>query len=227
MRKKGVEILKLRIDLKIIVVILIFLFTGQLKTYCIIMFFCFLHEFGHIITAKLFKMQIEKIEILPCGFSASFFSYNLSGVPKVFSMQELLVALAGPIVSLILALSFQYIDDTNFTILTKQEIVYSNILILIFNLLPLYPLDGGRIVKSLIYLFLGKKKAEKYTNNISFIFLIIVTFMGSVATFYFENMAIFLIIICLWLIYIKEDITYKKKIKIYDLIEKTIENNVD
>lgn len=51
--------------------------------------------------------------------------------------------------------------------------------------------------------------------------------MGSVATFYFENMAIFLIIICLWLIYIKEDITYKKKIKIYDLIEKTIENNVD
>ena len=91
----------------------------------------------------------------------------------------------------------------------------------------MYPLDGGRIVKRLIYLFLGKKKAEKYTNNISFIFLIIVTFMGSVATFYFENMAIFLIIICLWLIYIKEDITYKKKIKIYDLIEKTIENNVD
>ena len=169
MRKKGVEILKLRIDLKIIVVILIFLFTGQLKTYCIIMFFCFLHEFGHIITAKLFKMQIEKIEILPCGFSASFFSYNLSGVPKVFSMQELLVALAGPIVSLILALSFQYIDDTNFTILTKQEIVYSNILILIFNLLPLYPLDGGRILKNILNIKLRGNNTDNIINKLSLI----------------------------------------------------------
>lgn len=212
MRKKGVEILKLRIDLKIIVVILIFLFTGQLKTYCIIMFFCFLHELGHIITAKLFKMQIEKIEILPCGFSASFFSYNLSGVPKVFSMQELLVALAGPIVSLILALSFQYIDDTNFTILTKQEIVYSNILILIFNLLPLYPLDGGRILKNILNIKLRGNNTDNIINKVSSVTIILLTIVSSIAVYYFKNIAIFLVCIFLWNIILSNKL--KKNVKL-------------
>lgn len=212
MRKKGVEILKLRIDLKIIVVILIFLFTGQLKTYCIIMFFCFLHEFGHIITAKLFKMQIEKIEILPCGFSASFFSYNLSGVHKVFSMQELLVALAGPIVSLILALSFQYIDDTNFTILTKQEIVYSNILILIFNLLPLYPLDGGRILKNILNIKLRGNNTDNIINKVSSVTIILLTIVSSIAVYYFKNIAIFLVCIFLWNIILSNKL--KKNVKL-------------
>ena len=212
MRKKGVEILKLRIDLKIIVVILIFLFTGQLKTYCIIMFFCFLHEFGHIITAKLFKMQIEKIEILPCGFSASFFSYNLSGVHKVFSMQELLVALAGPIVSLILALSFQYIDDTNFTILTKQEIVYSNILILIFNLLPLYPLDGGRILKNILNIKRRGNNTDNIINKVSSVTIILLTIVSSIAVYYFKNIAIFLVCIFLWNIILSNKL--KKNVKL-------------
>ena len=212
MRKKGVEILKLRIDLKIIAVILIFLFTRQLKTYCIIMFFCFLHELGHIITAKLFKMRIEKIEILPCGFSASFFSYNSSGFPKSFSMQELLVALAGPIVSLILALSFQYIDDTNFTIVTKQEIVYSNILILIFNLLPLYPLDGGRILKNILNIKLSRNNTENIINKVSSVTIILLTIVSSIAVYYFKNIAIFLVCIFLWNIILSNKL--KKNVKL-------------
>ena len=204
--------MKLRIDLKIIVVILIFLFTGQLKTYCIIMFFCFLHELGHIITAKLFKMQIEKIEILPCGFSASFFSYNSSGFPKGFSMQELIVALAGPIVSLILALSFQYIDDTNFTIVTKQEIVYSNILILIFNLLPLYPLDGGRILKNILNIKLSRNNTENIINKVSSVTIILLTIVSSIAVYYFKNIAIFLVCIFLWNIILSNKL--KKNVKL-------------
>ena len=204
--------MKLRIDLKIIVVILIFLFTGQLKTYCIIMFFCFLHELGHIITAKLFKMRIEKIEILPCGFSASFFSYNSSGFSKSFSMQELLVALAGPIVSLMLALSFQYIDDTNFTIVTKQEIVYSNILILIFNLLPLYPLDGGRILKNILNIKLSRNNTENIINKVSSVTIILLTIVSSIAVYYFKNIAIFLVCVFLWNIILSNKL--KKNVKL-------------
>ena len=204
--------MKLRIDLKIIAVILIFLFTRQLNTYCIIMFFCFLHELGHIITAKLFKMRIEKIEILPCGFSASFFSYNSSGFSKSFSMQELLVALAGPIVSLMLALSFQYIDDTNFTIVTKQEIVYSNILILIFNLLPLYPLDGGRILKNILNIKLSRNNTENIINKVSSVTIILLTIVSSIAVYYFKNIAIFLVCIFLWNIILSNKL--KKNVKL-------------
>ena len=190
--------MKLRIDLKIIVVILIFLFTGQLKTYCIIMFFCFLHELGHIIVAKLFEMKVEKFEILPCGFSSSFFLCDSSELSKTFFMQKLIIAMAGPIVSFLLVLSAQYIDYMNFTIVTKQEIVYSNILILIFNLLPLYPLDGGRILKNILRINLNEQDAENIINKVSSSTIIILTLVSSIAVYYFKNIAIFLTCIFLW-----------------------------
>ena len=206
--------MKLRIDLKIIVVILIFLFTGQLKTYCIIMFFCFLHELGHIITAKLFKMQIEKIEILPCGFSSSFLCNidNVSEIFKGFSLQELIVAMAGPIVNIILALSFKFIDNFQFSIVTKQELIYSNVLILMFNLLPLYPLDGGRILKNILNIKLRDNNTENILNKVSYATIILLTIASSVAVYYFKNIAIFLACIFLWNIILSNKL--KKNVKL-------------
>lgn len=221
--------MQFKVDLKIFLFLILFYITGQLGEYAVILILAFVHELGHLLAGIILGMKPAKLELKPYGISISF-KINPSDYNKkiakgnLLELKKAIVACAGPVTNLIIIIITL---NLRLNIFTSLLIIYSNILLIIFNLIPMYPLDGGRIVKSLIYLFLGKKKAEKYTNNISFIFLIIVTFMGSVATFYFENMAIFLIIICLWLIYIKEDITYKKKIKIYDLIEKTIENNVD
>lgn len=221
--------MQFRVDLKIFLFLILFYITGQLGEYAVILILAFVHELGHLLAGIILGMKPAKLELKPYGISISFKinpnDYNKKiAKGNLLELKKAIVACAGPVTNLIIIIITL---NLRLNIFTSLLIIYSNILLIIFNLIPMYPLDGGRIVKSLIYLFLGKKKAEKYTNNISFIFLIIVTFMGSVATFYFENMAIFLIIICLWLIYIKEDITYKKKIKIYDLIEKTIENNVD
>ena len=221
--------MQFKVDLKIFLFLILFYITGQLGEYAVILILAFVHELGHLLAGIILGMKPAKLELKPYGISISF-KINPSDYNKkiakgnLLELKKAIVACAGPVTNLIIIIITL---NLRLNIFTSLLIIYSNILLIIFNLIPMCPLDGGRIVKSLIYLFLGKKKAEKYTNNISFIFLIIVTFMGSVATFYFENMAIFLIIICLWLIYIKEDITYKKKIKIYDLIEKTIENNVD
>ena len=65
-----------------------------------------------------------------------------------------------------------------------------------------------------------KRKAEKFTNCFSLIILLIVTFISSIAIYYMENIAIFIIVIFLWGLYIKQDIIYKRRNKIYDLIEK-------
>ncbi len=221
--------MQFKVDLKIFLFLILFYITGQLGEYAVILILAFVHELGHLLAGIILGMKPAKLELKPYGISISFKinpnDYNKKiAKGNLLELKKAIVACAGPVTNLIIIIITL---NLRLNIFTSLLIIYSNILLIIFNLIPMYPLDGGRIVKSLIYLFLGKKKAEKYTNNISFIFLIIVTFMGSVATFYFENMAIFLIIICLWLIYIKEDITYKKKIKIYDLIEKTIENNVD
>lgn len=221
--------MQFKVDLKIFLFLILFYITGQLGEYAVILILAFVHELGHLLAGIILGMKPAKLELKPYGISISFKinpnDYNKKiAKGNLLELKKAIVACAGPVTNLIIIIITL---NLRLNIFTSLLIIYSNILLIIFNLILMYPLDGGRIVKSLIYLFLGKKKAEKYTNNISFIFLIIVTFMGSVATFYFENMAIFLIIICLWLIYIKEDITYKKKIKIYDLIEKTIENNVD
>ncbi len=99
-------------------------------------------------------------------------------------------------------------------------VVYSNLLLMVFNLLPIYPLDGGRIIKGILHIYLGKIKAEKYSNCISFVTLILVTFLASVTIYKIENIAIFLIVLVLWGIFIREDRIYEKRNKIYNLLEK-------
>ena len=80
----------------------------------------------------------------------------------------------------------------------------------------------GRVLKGILHILFGRSKAEKYINRISFISLLILTFLSSIIIYKLENIAIFFIIIVLWGIVIKEDIIYKKRNKIYDLIEKNV-----
>ena len=180
--------MRIRIDLKIFIFFIIFYLTNQLRTYLIIMFFSIIHEIGHIIVGLILKMKPEKIEIMPFGMSASFgtdFKNN--------KIKEIVVALAGPLTSLALAI-----------LCTTQEAVYSNILIMIFNLIPIYPLDGGRIVEAILYMAFGEEKTENLVSKISYITIILLTLVSSIAVYYYKNFAIFLICIFLWYLVLQE-----------------------
>lgn len=198
--------MKIRIDLKILIFLAIFYFTNQIKIYITIMFFCFLHELGHILVGIILKMRPEKIEIMPCGFS-SYFRANLGDINykikngNLLELKKIIIAFSGPIVSLILVILSIYID---MPYVTKQDVIYSNILILIFNLIPLYPLDGGRIIKGILHIELGREKSEYIIRNISRVTIIVLTIISSVAVYYFKNIAIFLVCICLWSIILRE-----------------------
>ena len=133
---------------------------------------------------------------------------------NILEIKKIIIAFAGPLVNLIIM--------SVFIILHKNEeiaynIIYSNFLIAIFNLLPIYPLDGGRILKGILHIFLGKRKAERYTNSISFIILIILTFIASIGIYYMENISIFVITIFLWGLYLKQDKIDRNKNKIFIL----------
>lgn len=218
-----------KIDLKVFLFFLLFYFTGQLQSYSFILLFALIHEIGHLTAGIIIGMRPNRLELKPYGVSVSFDILPQDYNNKIFKgnileLKKISVALAGPLTNLIIIF---IIMNFNLNVFTSLNIIYSNLLLIIFNLIPIYPLDGGRILKGIIYILFGKKKAEVYTNNISLVILIIITFMGSIATFYMENVAIFVIIIFLWIIFIKEDIIYRKKIKIYNLMEKTIENERD
>lgn len=188
--------MRIRIDLKIFIFSIIFYFTNQIRIYFIIMFFSFLHEMGHIIMAFILNIKLEKIEIMVCGFSATF-KEKLNNT----KIKEILVTIAGPITSLALAILYNKI---NLEYISKQEAVYSNILIFLFNFIPIYPLDGGRIIKIFLNMKFGVIKSEKIISKISNVTIIIITIICSIAVYYYKNLAIFIICIFLWYIALKE-----------------------
>lgn len=214
--------MRFRIDLKIFAFILIFIITRQIKIYSIIMAFAVIHELSHMVVGIILGFKPEKLELTPLGLSIAFKpnyeDYNLKiKNANAFEIKKIMVALAGPIANLIIAIC-------TCIFLTQNEntrlIFYSNFLIAIFNLLPIYPLDGGRILKGILHIIFGKWKAKSIVNELSFIVTIILTTICSIAVFYYKNIAIFAIIIYIWVIVLRADNVYKKEKNLY----KTIEN---
>lgn len=165
-------------------------------------------------------MKPTKIELMPFGLSVSFKlhtnDYNkklLKG--NLLEVKKIIVAVSGPITNLLLVLIINYF---NISFISREVAINSNILIMIFNLLPIYPLDGGRILKSIIHIILGGKTAKIITNKVANLTMILITFIGSIGIFYFENIAIFLVIMFLWWLVICENKKYKIIINAYNSI---------
>ena len=214
--------MRFRIDLKIFIFLIIFYFTKQIEIYAMIMLFALIHELGHLLAGLLMGMKPEKIELMPFGVSISFKikveEYNKK-IKKgnMLEIKKILVALAGPLTNFIIII---ITSNINIELFKALIIIYTNFLIMIFNLLPIYPLDGGRILKGILHINFWIQKSEFYTNIISKIIVAIITILSSVLILYIHNIAIALIDMYLWYLVIKEDIIYKKREKILENINK-------
>ena len=222
--------MRFRIDLKIFIFLIIFYFTKQIEIYAMIMLFALIHELGHLLAGLLMGMKPEKIELMPFGVSISFKikveEYNKK-IKKgnILEIKKILVALAGPLTNFIIIV---IASNINIDLFKALIIIYTNFLIMIFNLLLIYPLDGGRILKGILHINFGIQKSEFYTNIISKITVTIITILSSVLILYIHNIAIALIDMYLWYLIIKEDIIYKKREKILENInKKTLENETN
>lgn len=199
----------LKIDLKIFIFFVLFYLTKQIKLYATIMVLCVIHELGHVVMGLIMGLKIEKIEIMPLGLSVSF-KLNIDDFNKkikkgnILQLKKIAIVAAGPFTNLIMLLIVLN-TNINLKIVSNEILAYANILIMLFNLLPIYPLDGGRILKELIHIFKGSIKSKIYIRKISKIVMIFITMIASIGIMYLKNVAIFFIIIYLWVVVIKEN----------------------
>ena len=115
-------------------------------------------------------------------------------------VQEIIVALAGPLINAIIII---ITESLNINIFIGIMIVTANLIIIVFNLIPIYPMDGGKILKSILNILVGEKKGEQWIKKISFAILILITTASSIAILYLKNIFILLGVIYLWYRYLK------------------------
>ena len=144
-----------------IMTLFIFVSIGYFRFLIYFMLLILIHESGHIIVSLLFKWNIDKIIILPFG---GLTKYNeIINRPLI---EEFLIAISGIIFQFLFYLSVKdFIDYEYFS--------FINYFIILFNLIPIYPLDGSKILNIFFNIITSFKNSLSLTIIISYIFIII------------------------------------------------------
>lgn len=211
--------MSIKIDLRIFLFGVLFFLTRQIEIYATIMFFAFLHELGHLCTGLALGFKPKIMKMTPFGFQIAFKTciedYNKRiKQGNELCVKRIIIYLAGPVTNLFLIL-ICLLENIELMI-PKDIIIYSNILLAIFNLLPIYPLDGGRILKEIVHIFEGRKIAYQKSNFISLATVIILTIITSILILYIHNIAFLIILAYLWYLVIRNQ-------REYEIYEKTLE----
>ena len=149
--------------------------------FAILLFGCVvIHEFGHALTALKFGVKTKDIILSPLGGLA-----RLKRLPDK-PIHEFLIAIAGPATNVVIAIllfpviyfsgSMSFvITDTADVIFTKPAnlipmLFYANITLVIFNMIPAFPMDGGRVLRSLLAMGMDRYQATRVAVVIGQVF---------------------------------------------------------
>ncbi|MCB0535367.1 MAG: site-2 protease family protein [Saprospiraceae bacterium] len=181
--------------------------------FILVLFACvLLHELGHALTGKRFNVRTKNIVLLPIGGVA-----NMEKMPEK-PVQELWVALAGPAVNLVIAVILFFVlqqtggmpDILNMdSHMSSSNFLFNlflvNILLAAFNLIPAFPMDGGRVLRALLAMKFDRAKATEIAartgqalaigfvflgifSNVWLVFIGLFVFLGAGAESSYETM---------------------------------------
>jgi len=172
-----------------------------------VFFFVTVHELSHSLAARHFGIKVKRITLLPIGGVAS-----MAEIPSN-PYQELIIALAGPLSNVAVLVVFFFplywllgketlmfpllaiIGKVEFTrhFNVLAYIYWLNLVLAVFNMLPSFPMDGGRVLRALLTLRMSYKKATAIAVRMGHIFALFFGYIGIV------HGHIFLIIIAIFL----------------------------
>jgi Zn-dependent protease/CBS domain-containing protein len=149
--------------------------------FVLLLFVCVvLHEFGHAFAAKAFGINTPDITLLPIGGVA-----RLERMPEE-PRQELLIAVAGPAVNVVIAVALALTIDWRAAMeprvvespILPLQLLAMNVWLVLFNLLPAFPMDGGRVLRALLAIRMPYVRATQVAANVGQAFAFIFGFAG-------------------------------------------------
>lgn len=160
-----------------------------------------LHEFGHALTAKRFGVVTRDITLYPIGGIAS-----LEGMPEK-PWQEFSVAVVGPMVNIVIAFllwviliasgsmpALEILNDAENVVQLPFlfSLLIANVVLAVFNLIPAFPMDGGRAFRSLLWMWMEKTAATRIAAGLGQLLAIAFVFFGFFYNFWLIFIGLFI-----------------------------------
>lgn len=179
----------------------IFLILSMLSGYgremLIVYFILIVHELGHYILFKYYNINVNKITLYPYG---GMIDNNM--LINTNSKKVLIISLGGIFIQIVLYLIIYLLFKVGFIDYNFYKMFFKyNLYIILFNLIPIYPLDGFKILNSVLELVLSFKLSLKYSIVFNFIFIIL--FFLYLYIFNINNYVIVIFLLCNLINYIK------------------------
>ncbi len=160
---------------------LLFLYFG-LQT-CVL-----LHEGAHVLAAAAYGMKAHSITLYPFGGIAKV------GMDPLDEFSEFFIAIAGPALNLlIVGLLFPF---ALFEVPILYELALVNFVMAFFNMLPMYPMDGGRVFRALLSRKFGRSRATKIAIGTS---LVLIISMGVISAFFMPELCVISVVLLVML----------------------------
>lgn len=174
-----------------IILLIILGFKGELV---IAFAFVFIHELMHYLTARILGFSGFDIEILPIGAVL-----KVKDLDEASAEEDLMISLAGPLLNLLLAVIFYAL----FILFNRPYLLLiyrTNLALGIFNLIPAFPLDGGRVLRDILSIKTIYRRANEISIRVSmilgsiFMFIYFVSVVANKSNFNLGLISIFILI---------------------------------
>lgn len=160
---------KIKIDYSTYFLILLSLLAGYIKLMFIILIIVIVHELGHVFFFSLFKIDVDKVIIYPYG-GVTFVNRKIH--ERIY--KDILISLGGIIFQILLMGGFWLLYRYNIIVFSTYDMgINYSFMIMIFNILPIIPLDGSKLLLAILCKYVSFKKSYKIMIIVSVISLIL------------------------------------------------------
>ena len=186
-----------KINIFTYILLILSLLSGYGREMLIIYFILIIHEIGHYIFFRYYNIEVNKIVMYPYG---GMIDNNM--LINTNSKKVLIISLGGIFIQIILYFIIFLLYKIGFVESSFYNMFFKyNLYIILFNLIPIYPLDGFKVLNSLLELVLSFKLSLKFSIIFNFIFIML--FFLYLYIFKINNYIIIIFLLCSLVNYIK------------------------